>query len=81
MTNAISKMNQIYLTLTEETIIDGERLKSSDNYLGAVTEKVANVSKTGMDGCDLSDWLVEGMWDGTQTIQSVANEWDELERE
>ncbi len=77
----MNKQTEIYLSLTEETVIDGEKLKNSDNYLGAVTEKVASVSETGMDGCDLQDWLVEGMWTGAETIASVAAEWDEVNNE
>lgn len=70
--------NNIYFQLTESTIIDGHRLKSDENYLGAVTEKIANVSGRGMNGCDLQDWLVEGDWKGGETVGSVASEWDEL---
>lgn len=72
------KQNEIYLSLNDDSIIDGDRLKTSDNYLGAVTEKVANTSESGMDGTDLQDWLCEGQWTGKETIASVAKEWDEL---
>ena len=71
-------MNQIYLSLEENTVIDGERLNSDDDYLGAVTEKIANLSDTGMDGCDLQDWLIEGQWTGGKTIAQIVTEWDEV---
>lgn len=68
--------NEIYLKLDERSIIDGNRLRADEDYLGAVIEKVASVSETGVD--DLQDWLAEGDWTGVETIASVASEWDEL---
>lgn len=70
-------MNQIYLSLEETTIIDSERLLNDEDYLGAVTEKIANLSDTGMDDCDLQDWLIEGQWQGGETIAQIVTEWDE----
>lgn len=42
----------------------------------------AEESLTDSDGMDvIQDWMSHGSWDGTETPESVAREWDELQRE
>lgn len=58
-------------------IIDGDGFEAAGR-LAKHLEVHGNI--TNKDD-DLSDWLIEGDYDGSETISSIAAEWNELQRE
>lgn len=52
--------------------------------IAQLTADVAELCKTETnpdEGTTLYEWLYEGSFDGTESLQSLADEWDEIEQE
>jgi hypothetical protein len=87
--NRISKENwvnptipmhdKMYLVTKSGDTIDGDLLRSNDDYAYAVCNRVCEIAGVDTNDCSVSDWIMEGDYSSKTTIASVAAELKELE--
>ena len=71
---AIPMSNKMYIAIGSRHRIDGEALKSNQNYSTAVCQRVDMLAGVETNG----DWVMEGDYHDRPTIAAVAREYREL---